>query len=191
MKHIHLNGSSAKGFTLIELLVVISIISMLASVVLAGLKNARQKSQDAAVKQEALQLRNLFEIQKLADYSPTYSYLNSGGTLAFGDFTRPGGLGWVFGASANCPTANTQAQQLCQEIFAKNNDGANSLIIGAFGPTGITVSYTTQYSITVRLPSTQKYFCVGSSGRTSDNVDITDPFNAGGAAQSPGCMGNP
>jgi prepilin-type N-terminal cleavage/methylation domain-containing protein len=40
-----------KGFTLIELLVVISIISLLSSVILAGLQNARVKARKTAIKE--------------------------------------------------------------------------------------------------------------------------------------------
>lgn len=53
------------GFTLIELLVVISIISLLSSVVLASLQDARTKAQVTAFKQYGLQLINAIELYRL------------------------------------------------------------------------------------------------------------------------------
>lgn len=41
--------SAGKGFTLIELLITVAIIGILASVILASLSNARQRSKDASV----------------------------------------------------------------------------------------------------------------------------------------------
>jgi len=50
-----------KGFTLIELLVVISIISLLSSVVLAGLNSARAKARDSKRISELKQLQTALE----------------------------------------------------------------------------------------------------------------------------------
>lgn len=52
----------ARGFTLIELLVVIAIIGVLSAVVLASVKSSRDKSKDAAIKQEVGQLVNLMAL---------------------------------------------------------------------------------------------------------------------------------
>ncbi len=51
---------SAKGFTLIELLVVISIISLLASIVLASINGTRQKASLAAAKEFSASAYHLF-----------------------------------------------------------------------------------------------------------------------------------
>ena len=48
-----------RGFTLIELLVVVSIIGLLSSIVLASVNNARLKSKDALIIQEAKQMQIL------------------------------------------------------------------------------------------------------------------------------------
>lgn len=48
---------SKRGFTLIELLVVIAIVSLLSSVVLASLGQAREKAKIAKVKAELVQIR--------------------------------------------------------------------------------------------------------------------------------------
>ena len=47
----------ARGFTLVELLVVIAIISLLSSIVLASLGQAREKAKIAKVRQELTQMR--------------------------------------------------------------------------------------------------------------------------------------
>jgi prepilin-type N-terminal cleavage/methylation domain-containing protein len=56
------NKNSQRGFTLIELLVVISIISLLSSVVLAGLATARKKGQDGQVVAQRRQIQLALEL---------------------------------------------------------------------------------------------------------------------------------
>jgi general secretion pathway protein G len=51
------HSSNTRGFTLIELLVVISIIGMLASVVLASMENAKQKSRDGSRRAQLHQIQ--------------------------------------------------------------------------------------------------------------------------------------
>jgi type II secretion system protein G len=63
-----------RGFTLIELLVVISIISLLASVVLAALNSARAKARDARRISDLIQIRtalNLYASDNNGNYPPT------------------------------------------------------------------------------------------------------------------------
>lgn len=54
-----------RGFTLIELLVVIAIISLLSSVVLAALRDARDKANQKAFRQGMQQLINALELYKV------------------------------------------------------------------------------------------------------------------------------
>lgn len=59
-----MNIKSSKGFTLIELLVVVAIISLLSSVVLTSLKDARDKAKASAFRQSTNQFINALELYK-------------------------------------------------------------------------------------------------------------------------------
>lgn len=64
----------SRGFTLIELLVVIAIIGILASVVLASLNNARDKGEDANIKQQLSSIRAEAELS-YDDRARTYDFV--------------------------------------------------------------------------------------------------------------------
>ena len=59
-----LNYKSQKGFTLIELLVVVAIISLLSSVVLGALNDARAKARDRALIQQVKQIQSALELYR-------------------------------------------------------------------------------------------------------------------------------
>jgi prepilin-type N-terminal cleavage/methylation domain-containing protein len=58
-----------QGFTLIELLVVVAIISLLSSIVIAGMRESRQKAEYAAFATDLMQLRNAFQNATIDDNS--------------------------------------------------------------------------------------------------------------------------
>lgn len=59
---LRIGTNTTRGFTLIELLVVIAIISMLASIILASLSTAREKSRDAKRKADIHELQVALEL---------------------------------------------------------------------------------------------------------------------------------
>ncbi len=83
--------SSTQAFTLIELLVVVAIISLLSSVVLAALKDARDKAKQKAFRSEMQQLINALELYK-ADNS---IYPGEGTNYTHTHRQGNGGNGWT------------------------------------------------------------------------------------------------
>ena len=66
--------SPRSGFTIIELLVVIAIISLLSSIVFAGVSQARSRARDSKRLQDIVQVRNALELYKSdhGRYPPPY-----------------------------------------------------------------------------------------------------------------------
>ncbi len=153
--------ATQRGFTLIELLVVIAIIGVLSSVVLASLSSARLRARDAAVKAGVRQLASMMHVER--NDTGSFANLQSG---------------WDYNATdcnnsfAGNHAAN--ARQICTSIVS------NTLRFY----TGNNQSLSSEFSIMAELPSTGRYYCMGSSGRTSD----TETGATWGAA---GCYANP
>lgn len=74
-------SNTSKGFTLIELLVVISIISLLSSVIFAGLSGARVKSRDARRSSDIKQIQNALELYRNTNGSYPSSVGCGGGVI--------------------------------------------------------------------------------------------------------------
>ena len=89
-----------KGFTLIELLVVISIISLGASIVFAATRTARDKAQDAKIKQILVQIRSqaglLFSSSLGCYYNGTDSICPTSSSQAAVCYTSYQGSGNLF-----------------------------------------------------------------------------------------------
>jgi prepilin-type N-terminal cleavage/methylation domain-containing protein len=175
-------AKSGKGFTLIELLVVVAIIGILSSVILSGLREARGKATDAAVRAQAVQLRNVLALE--FSVSGSYAAIKSGGSA--------GGGNW-YGVGSVCNVADFSGQ------YAQSAANVcTSLVRAAGAPCGVdgcVFFYTTnpnldtKFSILVYMPYASKlagdsrFLCVGSSNTQSV---VADP-----ASNSPGCWSNP
>jgi prepilin-type N-terminal cleavage/methylation domain-containing protein len=163
-----------RGFTLIELLIVVAIIGLLSSVVLSSMRDARLKAADAAVLQQARELRNLMEQER--SNSGTYVAIKSGGAWK----PQSGCTGFT-GQFA------TQATQVCQSLV-KATSGYCSTSCVFFQSTNPNSSE--RYTIMAYLPyqSTRagaaRYMCFGSSGNSTTTA-------TGAPWLSNGCYANP
>lgn len=130
----------SQGFTLIELLVVIAIIGILSAVVLASLNTARSKGNDAAIQSDLATVQTQAELY----------YGNN--TNAYGSNAAAtntcGAAATMFSGDTNIKNAITGAEN----ANSANNVVCNMAING------------TAYAISSPLVSSNKYWCVDSTG---------------------------
>ena len=165
------------GFTLIELLVVISIIGILSSVVLASVNTARMKARDAAVKQLALQMRNVYELE----YSNTGTY--AGLMKAAPNLACSINSGFSYSClltnQSRCNVfygTGTEGEKICLDVL---NKGVN-INVGTVDD-GSSVYFVNKYAIYIQYPGNPSIGrCVGSSGNVIDSIQSTCFASGGG-----------
>ena len=164
---------STRGFTLIEVLVVVTIIGLLATVVLSGVRQARLKAADSRVKQEVVQLRTVMELER----SETGSY------SAIKNYTGPSFIAAGGSCSGFTGTYAAHAQSVCEALVAATGDscGSSCVYFRSTNP-----SSPTLFTIMAYLLGSNTYYCLGSSGKYS----ATTPFPSSGW-NDPGCYNNP
>jgi prepilin-type N-terminal cleavage/methylation domain-containing protein len=155
-------NKKTSGFTLIELLVVISIISLISSIVLSSLADARDDARVAKVQQDFQQIRNAFELyvssnnQNLGGYNDNCSIVPSGSDGDIGQINinndydsdlelylpeipnDPWGNSYYLDTYYNCDPSN-----LGSNSFSRGCEGqSQGVYINAFvsgGPDGLTL----------------------------------------------------
>lgn len=170
--------TTTRGFTLIELLVVVAIIGVLATITLASLQTARLKASDATVRSEVIQLRNLMELENTTTGS--YTAIKNGS-----------GSGWIASGGSCTGFSGTYASQgvnVCTALVKATGSacGANCVYFLLTNPDS-----TSKYSIMAYLPAASaaagsaRWFCYGSSGRSTVSTSSLGAWN------DPGCYANP
>lgn len=167
----------SRGFTLIELLVVIAIIGILASVVLASLNTARDKSKDASIKSQMGEMRK----QAAVFYSDKGTYIGTGAAATNDSYTECTGSGFdntVFDFTGNGDMGKmmegvwNDAQGAGARVFCTVHPASWAFAAPLHNPTGSNTGW-----------------CVDSSGAAKEvsfsfNTTGTH-LNSGGVARCP------
>lgn len=125
-----------KGFTLIELLVVISIIVVLASIVLVGVRSAINKAKDARIVSGMSQLQTQAEM---------YRQENSDSYRGFG-----------------C-ASNTSTRTICEDVY-RQQGSTLALIVTSTGGVDYANNFCIYARLTSDYNGASDYYCIDSSG---------------------------
>lgn len=148
----------ARGFTLIELLMVVAIIALLSTIVLGAMRTARLSGLDAAIREQAGQLRTTLELER--SDSGTYTAVKNGGAWRGPGETCSGFTG----------NHATKAKEICDSLLNSMQGCDDCLFFRTTNPNSATA-----YSIMAYLPGesasagTATYLCIGSSGAQSES----------------------
>lgn len=114
------NEEKSRGFTLIELLVVIAVIGLLASVVLASLNTARQKSRDTRRIEDLRQIGNVIALLDTGSDPTAFAGCTAAGakvtactTPNLAEYSDPG-------ASSSAAACTTSSSAVCEYAIGKN-----------------------------------------------------------------------
>ncbi len=154
---------------------VVAIIGILSSIVLSAMREARLKAADAAILQEAQQLRNLMEQER--SHTGSYAGIKNGGAWK----PQSGCTGFT------SSQFSTNASQVCQRLLNAVAPFCSSscLYFQTTNP-----NTTERYSIMAYLPyqslkaGAARFLCLGSSGNATTTSD-------GAAWTEDGCYQNP
>lgn len=106
-----------KGFTLIEMLIVVAIVGLLASVVVLGIGNARERARDAKRAGDIRQIQNAAE----AFYATNNTYPANLGQMDGAPTLGPNGTGDEYGWESTGSTYNVGA---CMETTSFSSESA-------------------------------------------------------------------